>query len=508
VLACGPCTGILRGMRSAVHRLLLCALTAVLLSGCGVGAQDRPILVGSEPASGSTVVGPVRVIRVDYDDPVDILNPFDARVYAGGVLQSSAVFVLPTFPNSIFIEPGAGATWPVDVRISVQLIQGIVVNEQLHYSAVVYGVGFDVGPEAPIAVTRPGMVTLLDTTTWTAASSTPTPAGRDPVGAMRTAYDSVPRVWAQLDNGSGGGDALAYFAPGDAGMTVVALTTSGGDLTCAAPSLLVGPLGRFVYAAYRDETSGRIRLARVDIETGLETGSLELESVPADPATTPAGVTLEDPGGFILISAHDGATGTLAVVDPLTFAEVDRDDMTPGIQGTTLDMGAGPVAFGGSRAGIAIAGGSDLTLVRRTDGDVSTSTSMVVGTSVDVLRSRDANLMIQPLAGFDADLALQRRTAATGYSDPVGVAVSDDIAGISTGATDAVAMQHRGGSKRFLLLLDTPGGLIATSWQQSGTTLTQEDLDDLTDGIQAVDVQSEIPGATSIGFTYGSTPAR
>ena len=69
-------------------------------------------------------------------------------------------------------------------------------------------------------------------------------------------------------------------------------------------------------------------------------------------------------------------------------------------------------------------------------------------------------------------------------------------------------MQHRGGSKRFLLLLDTPGGLIATSWQQSGTTLTQEDLDDLTDGIQAVDVQSEIPGATSIGFTYGSTPAR
>lgn len=480
-------------------------LAALFFGGCGSSAQDRPVVVDVWPASGAFEAGPIRYIRITYNEPVDILNPADARVYANGPRVGTITFALAAFPNSIFLEPAGGGTFPAGASFGVSLIQGVVINRARHYSAAAYAWNFEVAPEQPVPVTRPGNVTLFDPKALAVDGGTPTPAGRDPIGAMRTFEAGEARVWAQLDTGAGGGDALAYYTPGDAGMTVVTLTTSGGDLSCSAPSLLLGPEGLLVYAAYRDESSGRIRVAQVDVATGLETSSLELESVPSDAGTTPAGITLRYPDDVLLISAHDGGTGTLAFVDLDSFMEIDQDDGMPGIQGLPLDAGAGPVASTGNLAAIAQAGNTDVTVVRFSDQDVSTSPSTDIGANVDLLLSADRGMVIQPLAGYADDLVLVRRTHVTGFSDPLAFEVSDDIGGVSSGATDAAAFQNVAGSSRYLLLLDTPGGLILTTWSRVGSALIQLDLDSITDGIQAADVEALLSGATSIGRTYAVT---
>ena len=114
-------------------------------------------------------------------------------------------------------------------------------------------------------------------------------------------------------------------------------------------------------------------------------------------------------------------------------------------------------------------------------------------------------MVVHPLAGYADGLVLMRRTRVSGFSDPLAFEVSDDIGGASTAATDAVAFQNLAGSVRFLLLLDTPTGLILTSWLQVGSAFVQVDLDDATDGIQAADVEALLSGATSIGRIYPST---
>lgn len=492
-------------MRTYLLSTLACLVAALLASGCGAGSEDRPVVVDVWPTNGAAEQGPIRYIRATYDGPVSILNPFDARVYANGALQGTTVFTDPAFPNSIFLEPSGGGTFPAGASIGVSLIQGIVINAGRHYSAAAYGWNFEVAREQPLPVTRPGIVTLFDPTTLSVDSGTPTPAGRDPIAAMRTSEAGVQRIWAQLDTGAGGGDALAYYTPGDAAMTVVTLTTAGGDLSCGAPALLLGPEGLLVYAAYRDEATGRIRVAEVDVATGAETASLELASVPSDAATTPAGITLRYPDDVLLISAHDGASGTLAFVDLATFTEIDQDDASAGIQGLVLDAGAGPIASTGDLAALAQAGNTDVTVVRFSNQDVSTSPSSVVGANVGLLLSADRGMVIQPLAGYADSLVLVRRTHVSAFTDPLAFPVSDDVGGVSSGATDATALQNVAGTSRFLLLLETPGGLILTSWVRTGSALTQLDLDPVTDGIQAADVEALLSGATSIGRTYAAT---
>lgn len=492
-------------MRTPSLPLLAGLLAVVLLSGCGLGEQDRPIALAAFPTGGGLTQAPIQEIRVDYDDPIGILNPFDSRVFADGILLASVGSTDPDFPRSLFLSPPIGTEWPVGAAFTVTLVQGAVVNSQGHYAAVAYVFDFVAGPEPSVPVTQPGLVTLLDPNTFLAESSTPSPAGQDPVAAMRTAYAGMPRVWAQLDNGGGSGEALAWFTPGDANMTAVALQTSGGDLTSEAPALLLGRDGVFVYAAYRDETSSQVRLVKVDVDTALEVDSLLLESAGSDAAVQPRGMGIDTLRNRLLITADDGDTGTLIYVDLSTFTELDRDDDTPGTQGATLDAGAGPVARSGRWAGVAAPGTSDLTRVNMNDDDVTTQASEIVGTSVDVLRSIDGSILLQPLTGYADGLGLVRRTNIAALTDPVGLEVSDDVGGTSTNATGAVAMQQRAGGPRFFLLLETPTGLILTSWLRVGILVTQEDLDEATEGIQAVDVQAEIPGATSIGATYGTT---
>ena len=494
--------GIVRGMRASLLLLplLLC------LPGCGLGEQDRPVLVSTWPAQGQLVSGPIQQIRATYNEPVTILNPFDTKLYISNVLTLSVVSQDPDDPYSILIKPAIGASWPTNANYGINLIQGAVVNAQQHYASSLYAWDFNVAPELSIPVTQPGQVTLFAAALLLADGGTPTPAGRDPVVALRTLAGGVPRVWVQLDNGNGVGEALARYAPGDGGMVPIALSTSGGDLLAERAALALGPEGTWLYAAYRDEAAGQARLAKISVETGLEVDSLLLTSIPAGAATSPQGIAIHESEPTLYVSAADGATGTIAVVDLDTFLEVDLDDDVADVQGVTLEVGAGPIFQAGDVLTVSLPGGNDVTTVRISSGLVATNTtSTVTGTAINILRSLNGNVSLQPLAGFSDELALVIRYIGTTYTNPTGLVVSDDIGGVSTGATDVVAMQQRGATTRFLMILSTPTGLIMTSWQQSGNTFVQEDLDDATDGIQAVDVEALIPGATSLGRVYGET---
>lgn len=495
--------GIVRGMRLPILLLLV----LVVLPGCGLSEQDRPVLVSTWPAQGQVVPGPISFIRCTYNEPVTILNPFDVRLYINSGLNTIRVTRDPDDPNSILVYPPTGTIWATGATYSISLIQGAVINAAEHYSPVPFAFNFNVAPASPSPVTRPGQVTLFSTNLLTAVGSTPTPAGREPVLALRTQLAGVSRIWAQLDSGGGTGEALAWYTPGDGVMTPVALSTAGGDLTATSGALIAGRASDFVYAAYRDESSDRIRLVKVSTTTGMEVSSLVLESVAASAMTRPTGMVLHESRPTAYISAEDGATGTVAYVDLETFTEIDLDEDAAGIQGITLDSGAaGPISQAGDVITVGLAGGNDITTVRIGSSLVATNTtSTVVGTSFDLLRTVDRNALFQPLRGYADDMAIVRRYIGTQFTDPAGIMISDDIGGVSTNATDAVAMQRIAASTDYILLLDTPAGLILTLWTQSGISLIQQDLDDTTDGIQALDVEAQLSGATSIGQVFGTS---
>ena len=290
-------------------------LAFALLAACGSGGQVRPHVIDTYPAPGQVLSGPLAEVRVTFDGPVRILNPDAIRVFAanGGFL-GTRVSQRPGESDTIYLQPSGRATFPLDQQLAVLLIEGIVVNVLDHYADEPYEWPFTCGSEPPLLFGRPGTVTLLDSATFALIADVPTPGGRDPVGLVSTIRGATQRIWTQLADGGGSGASIAWFTTGDAAMTEIALPAAA-DLVASTNSIVVGPDGAFVYAAFRDTDSGRVRVVRVDTATAAPAGSLELQSAAAGAGTAPIDLRLDPDGQRLVVVASDGASGVLVYID-------------------------------------------------------------------------------------------------------------------------------------------------------------------------------------------------
>lgn len=483
----------------------LCLLLACVgLTSCGTGEQVRPRLASSFPENGTLLLGPLAEIRVTYDTPVRLLNPFDVRVISPtrGFIGTE-VTQREGEPESVFLRPTSGATFPIEETLSVTIIEGLVVNGADHYAEEPIELSFTTGSETVLLFGRPGLVTLLNPNTFASLGDVPTPGGRDPVGIVSTLNTTLAqRVWVQLASGGGAGDSIAWFEAGDAAMTAIALP-SGADLVADAAAITVDGDGRFVYAAFRDTGTQRVRLVRVDTQTAAAAGSLELTAIPATASTAPVDLRWSADGTRLVVAASDGATGTLAFVETETFTEQDRDPVTAGVQGYTLPNGAGrfisfPEAYWVPRAGT-----SDVDIVLETTGGLLFSAGDETGTNAEILTTPDGQVIIQGLTGYAGNAAWQVRSRPADLLQTFPFELEDDVGGVDRGATSVVAQQILPGIARYGVLLDSPGGLLWARVDYFPVSLLQVDLDEVTDGVQVADVEGVISGATVIGRTFG-----
>ncbi len=495
-----------RAMSGRGHRLLcLCAL--VLLGACGGADRERPFVVDIFPPDGAETPYNVEEVVFTYNEPVSVLNVFDIQVVlASGALFPVTVEINDNDPTRVRVRPVSGE-FPVGERVVARTNEGAVINDRQHHAREIFQTAFTIAGEASIPAGAPGMVAMLDAGNFALESSGTTPAGRDPVGVASTIRAQTQRVWAQLNNGGGGGGALAFYetsAPGP--MTVVPLSSTG-NLVATVPTITVTHQGRFLYVAYRDEGSGKVRVARVDTRRVLEDFSMELDSVPAGPAAMPLGIGVTLFEDRVVVASADGAGGILSLISASTLTEIDLDPVTPGVQGLPLVSGGGPLAVTTDRVLVGPAANGGLDRVNLTTNAVDSVPAATLGTTSGMVVSRTTEFAAQSLNGFaNVNSALVfRYREATDFLNGTVFGVSDDVGGASTGATDALSLTWYVTSERFALLLATPGGPIMTRWLHTPPFETvQEDLDDATAGIQAVDLSAILPGANVVGRTYGA----
>jgi hypothetical protein len=325
-------------MRPRLPRLVAFALLA-LLGGCGFAAQDRPVVVATEPADGQSVPAPLSAVRVTYDEPVRILNPNDIQIAFLDAAQAVTAWQDPADPQSVYASLADGTPFPTDVDVAVRFAQGAVANSRDHYARDAYAFAFRVVGAPSMLVVAPGRVALVDAESLQVTAARDVPTGRAALAALGTTRGGRRLVWVQLDGGGGAGRSLAVFDPAsDAPMATVPLTASG-DLVGTTGALVMEPDGSSILAAWRDTGSGAVRLTRIDVGTGTEAATLVLGSVPPGRRTRPLGIALEATGTWILVACEDGAGRTIAWVDRARFQESDFDVC---IQ--LLPSPAGPVA--------------------------------------------------------------------------------------------------------------------------------------------------------------------
>ncbi len=472
--------------------LALLAPFFLLLAACGGGgsAQNRPQLVGSFPGNQQALTGTLSALRLDYDVPVTLLNPASVLVVADGIQISTISFQVPSEPSAVFVVPSAAATFRPGSLHTVVVFQGIVINAEDHYPLDEESFVFTLGPDAPLAAGAPQAVKIYDRDTFALLDTVPTPnAGTDTaVGVLSTQSDTGRRYWVQRSDPGGGANSFAYFDAGDAAMTEVPLTLSMGSTSHVsdAAALALGPRGEFLYVAYREEGGQLVRLSRIDVTTATETASILL-SPTAGASTAPTGLALSTNREELVVACREGAAGRMVCVDVNTFTEIDRDTTALGTQGVPLPHPPGQVATFASRYittafdGSGTANAQHVVLPTYT---VAETASGLVGTGNGSLASLDAVLAVQPVSGYANNEALAVRTFFSGYSTATPFVVSDDVGGAPTNTTTVLTAARYTNLDRFLLVHD--GGIL-TRWLWSGFLLVQEDLDDVTDGIQAVD---------------------
>ncbi len=488
-------------------RLFLPGLVLLgLLCACGAGAPGRPALTGSLPADGDVLLAPLAEIVLEYDEPVTILNHGDARLRSGNVGIPLVPTLDPLDNTRVRLTPAEGWTLVPGVENVLTISQGLVINSDQQYSLDEYQITFETAPARPLHLGAPGRVVTLDPVSLAASLSLATPGGVDPRAIFSLELPGGPRTYVQLASGDGTGDALAWFEPGDLAMTPVSLTTSGGDLHAVAASMTAGARATFLYAAYRDPSAGlagRVRLARIDSATGAESASILLDSVPSDAFTAPEALVYDPDRALLYVPCSDGATGTVAFVDEDTFTELDRDDLTAGTQGVTLPQGAGPAALARGHVRIADPFSSDLTSLNPADDTTRISTAAAdFGVSVGLVRTADQRQLLQPLLGALTTPVIQRRNQ-TAYNDNGTYAVSDDVAGSSTGATGLRtlgATEREAAGARYLAILDSD---VIAVWIDNGGSFTQRDMDSGIQGVQCLPLPALASGAYLVGTQLG-----
>ena len=480
--------------------LLFAAALAAPLAACGSQTQKRPEVTATWPAEGQVLPSGVSVVHVTYDAPVYLLNAGAIAASGDGIGIPVRLLQRDDDPTGIFVLPGPGSTFPVDAVIRVIVLPGAVANDEDHYALENFELTFQTGPAADVWVGRPGVATPLDRTTFAAGSDVATPAGQDAVALLRADIGTTQRVWAQLEDGNGTGAALAWFAPGDASMTAVSLTTSGGDLLATTSLMVLDPDERQIVAAFRDASAGRVRIVRVDMDTATQVDGLLL-SPAADASTAPYGLALDDDRRILLVACEGPAGPVLAQVDLATFTEFDRDPGTVGTGAEPLPVGAGPTTYARDNASVADRGGDGAALVAVDTYAIQSSVHGVFGTHVAQVINRDRTMRLAGLAGYVATEGLIVRALLTSFSVPTAVAISDDVGAGPTGATSVTGLAANPNEETFLVSVDTD---VITRFTWDGVMLTQVDLDDVTDGIQGVDLSTDAPGIHVIGSEVGA----
>lgn len=496
-----------RALRLPVLALAL-AVACLAPAGCGgsgVEASDRPLLVSSNPADGQQVATGLSAVRLTFDEPIRLFLSYQLQILRDGFLVPGFVFGLESAPDSLGVVLAGGETFSTG-QYELRVNEGLVINADEQYALEPQIVRFEVGGAPAFFVGSPvtDHVTALDPVTLAPISSTPTPGLRDPVGVLAQRQGALTRVFVQLADGGGVGEALAHYVPGSAFMTPVTLTTSGGDLTSAFPALGLDRSGASLFVAYRDTTSQQVRLARVRTSDGVETGSLLL-SIPAAADTLPTALQVKrDDPVTVLVTARSGGLGYVASVDVETFTEIDRDEILPGVQPYALGAAAGPSALAGDTLLVAPLGAAtaDLTVLTVSDGTVTPQPSIQPGTPTCLKVGYDAQIALEGLIAGPANEPLALRALAD-LSVVTPVDVTDDVGGVDQATTRVHALGQVPGQRRAYVLLDA-SCLARFAWD--GTNVTQEDLDPLTLGVQVVKLVGDAAGATSIGIVEGSLP--
>jgi hypothetical protein len=474
-------------------------LATVLAAGCGGGGgQDRPVLVGSFPAAGETVPPGLASIRLDFDDKVRLFRPDAVTVLHDGLFQGVFLSQLPGETHNLRLTPLPGQAFgPGDYVIEVR--GGFVVNLEDHYALETAHVTFTVGGTGSVFLGSPttNSVRELDGETLALVETTPTPGGRDPVGIAAVRYGQVTRVFVQLASGGGTGRSLAWFTPGAGTMTEVVLTPSpGSDLVATAPAILLAPDGISVFAAFRDVLTQRVRLHRVRVIDGVETGVITL-SPAAGPATAPAGLAVRADLLTLLVPCQEGATGRVAYVDVPAFAEVDRDLGTVGVQPASLGGPAGPADVLNDHLGVAPAGATTaaMTFLELGTDVLIPDPSAQVGVPTSVHVTFDGAFLLEGLSGPGAaPNLLAVRPGADGTTDAP-FPVSDLVGAAPQGASAVRAIAPVPGRRALHVLLDA-NVLVRLSWDGAG--LVQDDLDGVTAGLQGAGLAATAPGSTCV----------
>ena len=480
----------------------LCWLS-VLLAGCGDAAPNRPEVVSAFPFDRQVLTVPLAAIRITYDDEVAILNPeaVEVRLFDEFPLDVELV-QFPGEPCCIYVVPENGEMYPADSFMVVHITQGAVINADEQYAQDEFIYAFTTG-NVPAYVGRGAVVNSLEHLALTVGPDIPTPGGRTVVGIQAMARDSSARVFVQLADGGGTGASLAWFAPGDAAMTPITLSSSGaGDLTATRRTLVPGVFGQKLFAAYRDEANGSVRLHRVDMSTGAEEATLQL-SIPPGPDTRPVGIALDRDTGRLFVACDDGATGRQAYVDIAAFIELDQDPVTPGIQAHVLIQGAGPIIDVEDQGILAPPNTVSLTYTRSSNDTNALNGLPLAGLNSDIVRSDDRQFVLQALRLYDGVFGAVLFTRTGEYIDPVALEVTDDVGLGPTGATDIRAIAPAPSDTRFLAFLDTD---VLVRWLWTFEGLTAEDLNPDVPGIQGADMSATLPGVTTISRTQGTFP--
>lgn len=492
-----PCSPPCTPRRAALAAALWIPL---LLGACGGGAPDRPGLAGSFPAEGSVVPSGLSDIRLDFDEPVTLFLPQSLALRVDGVGQGVFLSQRPGEPRSVHLTPLDGTPFLAGAY-QVDVLSGLVLNADSLYALEPDSLRFTVGgpPALFLAAPAPPRVHEVDGETFAARASLPTPGARAPVAVLPTRHGTDTRVYVQLASGGALHAPLAVFRPGDLAMQELALTLPpAGSLVAPSGALLLGPDGEELYAAYQESVGGSVRLVRVRVRDGVETGALTLARPGPSAPWQPGALVLRGDGQTLLVTQLSATEGGVSHVDLASFTELDRDAVAPGVQSQ-------PLPFRPARAdrladSLVVASPDDAAGVLRTlelgSGSTASDASTQVGSPTSVLTTFEGRFVLEGLAALPGSAELLVVRSGTDLGTDAPLAVSDLLGLVSRASTRVQALARVPGARRIYVLLNTDT-LARFSWD--GVAVTQDDLDPLTDGVQAADLASAAPGATALG---------
>ncbi len=488
-------------LRSALALLPLLALAGA----CGgSGAPDRPGLAGGYPALGATVPLGLEEFRLDFDEPVRLFLSQAALLRVDGAVQGARVVQVPGEERSLRFRPLEAQTFGPGTY-ELEAGPGLVLDADDHYALAAQIHRFQVSAALDLWLGSPATASVrrVDGNAFTLLGSSATPGGRAPVALLPTRVGDTTRVFVQLASGGGTGRALAWFEPGQPTMTEVALSVSpGGDLTSPAGALALGPDGLSLYVATRDALAGTVRLHRVRVSDGTETAALTL-SVPPGAATGPRSLLPRGDERTLVVACASGAAGALAYVDLASFAELDRDAATPGLQPALLSE---PPGACDRLADTLLTAPPDrltadlLTMAMASD-TVGLHASSAPGAPRAVRTTFDGAWVLEGVAALAGSPALLALRAGSDPSVATPLAVSDLLGAVPRGALEVRALARVPGQRALLALLDADV-LARFSWSDGG--FVQDDLDPGVDGVQALDLSVLAPGSTTIAAPLGA----